>query len=170
MQVARNPLLLFNVKGVTLHLFEDGVVGWNLAVMREMGPTMISTNEPFSERHGIGMKDMITFSTAALTAVGTGESFRDATFIIPFPYHDDLLSVCASFQHYDPEIADPRLGGRALCVFSLIIPSILLRNTSSFVAAGPVLASFVGKSADVNELADPSIAAQMANAILNSMV
>lgn len=169
-QVAGNPLLLFNVKGVTRHLLEDGVVGWDLAVMREMGPTMISTNEKFSERHGIGPKEMITFSAAALTAVGMGESFRDAVFIIPFPYHDDLFSICVSFQHHDPEIVDPRLQGLARCVFALIIPSILLRDANSFVIAGQVVATYAKKHSSVTELADTSVSAEIANALLSAIV
>ncbi len=165
-----SPLLLANGKGNTRSLLRKGTVGWLLAVMRTIGPTTASVNPSFNERNNISSTDIMTFCTASVTAVGMGESFRNASFIIPFPYHETLVSVCVSFLHRDPHVGDPRLEERSLCVFSLIVPSFLLSNVGDIRRAHAIVMEFANRASTVAHLAETETIATMSQRVLDSLI
>lgn len=170
LHLTRCPFVLINKRGNTRRLLEAGTVGWSLASMRDDGPTPVSQNTPFNERNSITKIDMLTFCTASMTAVGMGESFRDASFLLPFPYHKDLVAVCVSFFHRDPDVNDVRLEDRALCVFAIIVPTVLLRCLKAIEKTPKTVDQFKKRAPTVAVLAHPKMVAELAQAVLDTII
>lgn len=167
--ITRSPLFVLHTKGSTCRLLDEGLIGWVLATMRDVGPSTICDNELFNEKNGISETDMLTFCAASLTAAGMGESFRDGAFILPFPYHDELIAVCVSFFHFDPEMTDPRHADKTLCLFALVVPSALLSNVGAISRAHDVLVQHQERTSSIVELSEKETITRLADAILNTI-
>lgn len=131
LQLARSPVLVLNMQGNMKSLLDEGVLGWHLAGMLDIGPSSVNYSTDFCERQNISFEERMMFSATSITAAGMGHTFGDASFLLPFTGHSDLVAVCISFRHAEPSIKDPRQEGKAPSVFALLIPMSLTGRLKS---------------------------------------
>lgn len=168
--IARDPLFITITKGCTRGLMSRGVVGWTLTSMQDIGPVVVSDSELFNEKNGISDMDLMTLSVASLTAVGIGKSFRDASYVLPFPYHEELVAVSSSFRHHESEVKDEATESGVSCVFSVLLPSILLPRIGQISRVHQVVKEFKNLSPTISTLAEEEKMKELAQRVLAVMI
>ncbi len=170
LHITKNSLFLMSTKGTMRGLFRRGVVGWLFAEMTDQGPTIIHECESFNKHYGISESETMLFAAASLTAVGMGEDFGDTSYVLPFPNHNELIAVNVSFLHPDPKINDPRLKDNTPCVFSVIVPSMLLSGIGAISDTVSVLTDFKETTPTVSHLATDENVIELAQSMLNTII
>lgn len=128
LHLIENPIFVLHMYGNTESLFDDGIIGWYFVTITEDELEVKNYHELFDKRFSITNEERLAFTSASMSMVGIQSSFHDASFVIPFPGHSDIVSLCISFAHRDNSSKDPRLKNKNLSIFAVVMPTELIQS------------------------------------------
>ena len=105
-----------------------------------------------------------------MAMVGIQNSFHDASFVIPYPGHNNLISLCISFTHKDTTAKDPRLEGKGLSIFSIVMPSALIKSIGVSNIYNTIISEYKEKIEDITKFSDKKLSKEIANKILKNIL
>lgn len=137
--ISYNPIFILQEKSNLMKPIDSGVIGWMISYNGDLGPETLTYSSPFAEKFHVDENEFISFSASVITVIGITKSFKSSVFMIPFSGKDIFTTLNITFQMYDPRLKDPRLGQKALCIFTIIIPKSLLAKITAFDNAQDIL-------------------------------
>ena len=170
LHLIENPVFILHMYGNTKSLFDEGLIGWYLITISEDELKIKSYNDLFDERCSISKEERIAFTSASMAMVGIQSSFHDASFVIPYPGHNNLISLCISFTHKDTTAKDPRLEGKGLSIFSIVMPSALIKSIGVSDTYNTIISECRKKTEDITKFEDNKLCKDIANKILKTVL
>lgn len=122
----QSPFSLMYMKQGSDVLIRQKLIGWALFSNEDNGPVLKMKSKEIFDTLNISEEELFHFGVQSLVISSNEEKFAHSVSLTPFLGNDKIISVGFSFDHLDPNLKDSRFQGRAMCFFTLLIPSIFL--------------------------------------------
>ncbi len=110
---------------------EDGIVGWMLFRMADMGPEAMQVSDQFAERQDLSQEIIDQLAATVVSIAGFGHETTDFSLLHPSLFAIHLKNTFIGLAIpvlMEGEFKDPRFHGKTLAVLTLFIPSEIVQS------------------------------------------